>query len=151
MQKPHIFTETFTLLCLLLKGSAGVLLSTNSATASHFASLQPRPQTLHLHLLSVWGPGIFWSNLEKVLNQRSHLQIRTLKMLYCPKWRKVRNCKFFLIQLVPKPRSKCQYCHACKEYYEDYLDVIVKWFSTSRLRSTGIELSATNSQLISKT
>lgn len=27
------------------------------------------------------------------------------------------------IQLQPKPKSKCQYCHACKDYYSDYLEV----------------------------
>lgn len=30
---------------------------------------------------------------------------------------------FRFIQLQPKPRSKCQYCHACKLEYTDYLEV----------------------------
>lgn len=39
-------------------------------------------------------------------------------------WRKKLNSNLYLIQFIPKPKTKQSYCNVCRANYQDYLDHI---------------------------
>jgi len=64
---------------------------------------------------------------SEIVTQTSYVDVHRLKKL---------NCKYFLRQNVPKPRSKNHYCSVCRQNYGDYLEVKVAAFSIFRVQCT---------------